>query len=109
MPWGDRTGPLGLGPMTGRAAGYCAGFPLPGFAHGWPGAGLGRGGGWRFFWRRARLWGSVPYPWPPYAWGFGYLPGDPEYDEKKALTAWKGALQKQLEAIDKRLGELESK
>ena len=25
MPGGDRTGPSGLGPMTGRAAGYCAG------------------------------------------------------------------------------------
>jgi len=25
MPGGDRTGPSGLGPMTGRTAGYCAG------------------------------------------------------------------------------------
>ncbi|NLG83887.1 MAG: DUF5320 domain-containing protein, partial [Firmicutes bacterium] len=25
MPRGDGTGPLGLGPMTGRAMGYCAG------------------------------------------------------------------------------------
>lgn len=31
MPAGDGTGPLGLGPMTGRAAGYCAGFPVPGY------------------------------------------------------------------------------
>ncbi|KPL16493.1 MAG: hypothetical protein AMJ92_12805 [candidate division Zixibacteria bacterium SM23_81] len=31
MPRGDGTGPMGLGPMTGRAAGYCAGYPLPGF------------------------------------------------------------------------------
>jgi len=31
MPAGDRTGPLGLGPMTGRAAGYCSGFPGPGY------------------------------------------------------------------------------
>lgn len=31
MPGGDRTGPAGLGPMTGRAAGYCAGYPAPGF------------------------------------------------------------------------------
>ena len=31
MPFGDRTGPAGLGPMTGRAAGYCAGFPMPGY------------------------------------------------------------------------------
>lgn len=32
MPRGDRTGPRGLGPMTGRAAGYCAGFAVPGHA-----------------------------------------------------------------------------
>ena len=31
MPFGDRTGPAGLGPMTGRAAGFCAGYPVPGY------------------------------------------------------------------------------
>ena len=31
MPGGDGTGPWGFGPMTGRAAGFCAGFPVPGF------------------------------------------------------------------------------
>jgi hypothetical protein len=30
MPFGDRTGPMGLGPMMGRGAGYCAGFYTPG-------------------------------------------------------------------------------
>ncbi|MCD6382905.1 MAG: DUF5320 domain-containing protein, partial [Thermoplasmata archaeon] len=25
MPWGDGTGPMGMGPMTGRGAGYCSG------------------------------------------------------------------------------------
>ncbi|MFW6189453.1 MAG: DUF5320 domain-containing protein [Planctomycetota bacterium] len=43
MPRGDGTGPLGMGPMTGRAAGYCAGFAGPGFANPVP----GRGGGAR--------------------------------------------------------------
>jgi hypothetical protein len=33
MPGGDGTGPAGLGQMTGRAAGYCAGFSLPGYAN----------------------------------------------------------------------------
>jgi hypothetical protein len=27
MPFGDGTGPMGMGPLTGRGAGYCAGFP----------------------------------------------------------------------------------
>ena len=39
MPWGDRTGPWGLGPMTGRAVGYCAGYPVPGYMNPIPGFG----------------------------------------------------------------------
>ncbi len=31
MPLGDGTGPAGAGPMTGRAAGFCAGYPVPGY------------------------------------------------------------------------------
>jgi hypothetical protein len=31
MPRGDRRGPEGAGPMTGRALGYCAGNDKPGF------------------------------------------------------------------------------
>lgn len=37
MPRGDGTGPAGLGPMTGRAAGHCAGYDGPGYFN--PGAG----------------------------------------------------------------------
>ncbi len=33
MSRGDRTGPEGMGPMSGRAAGYCARFDMPGFAN----------------------------------------------------------------------------
>jgi hypothetical protein len=76
MPWGDRTGPAGLGPMTGRAAGYCAGYPVPGFANpyvggwgwgmGW-GRGRGRGRGWGFRgWGRGFRWGYPPYGYAPY-------------------------------------------
>ena len=46
MPAGNGTGPAGMGPMTGRAAGYCAGAPTPGYANPIPGRGFqGRGGG----------------------------------------------------------------
>jgi len=84
MPFGDGTGPLGLGPMTGRAAGFCAGFGRPGFASPMPGyhypygyahaapawsrwgwgfgRGLGRGFG-RGFSRGWRRWGLYGYPW----------------------------------------------
>ena len=49
MPGGDRTGPMGAGAMTGRGAGFCAGFGLPGYANpvGRGGAGWGRGRGFR--------------------------------------------------------------
>ena len=50
MPGGDRTGPLGLGSMTGRGAGYCAGNPGPGLAGPIPQRGFwGRGRGRRWF------------------------------------------------------------
>lgn len=63
MPWGDGTGPWGFGPMTGRGAGYCAGYPYPGFMNPW----LPRGGRW---WRG----GISPFfGWRPFGWrgGFG--------------------------------------
>lgn len=41
MPAGNRTGPNGLGPMTGRGAGFCAGNDKPGYLS--PGVGGGRG------------------------------------------------------------------
>ena len=52
MPGGDGTGPMGMGPMTGRGAGNCAGFAVPGFVNrvfGGAFFGRGRGGGrgWR--------------------------------------------------------------
>jgi hypothetical protein len=85
MPWGDRTGPMGLGPMTGRGTGYCVGYPVPGYANPWvPGWGRGRGWwgkgrgfwgrGWGFSgWGRGRglRWGHAPYGYRPYS---GYPP-----------------------------------
>ncbi len=54
MPGGDRTGPEGRGPRTGRGAGYCAGNDEPGSTESGPrrgggfgfGFGRGRGAGW---------------------------------------------------------------
>jgi len=58
MPFGDGTGPRGLGPMTGRAAGYCAGYGVPGFMNPVPGGGLwGRG---------AMVPAGAPAPYPYY-------------------------------------------
>ncbi len=41
MPRGDGTGPAGMGPMTGRGAGFYAGNGMPGFMN--PGVGWGFG------------------------------------------------------------------
>ena len=57
MPGGDRTGPWGMGPRTGRGAGYCSGYRVPGFMNRsvfppFGGRWFGRAG-W-FGWRSAR-------------------------------------------------------
>ena len=57
MPGGDGTGPIGRGPMTGRAAGLCAGNPNLGYTTSGYGQGYGRGWGrgvGRGFWGRSR-------------------------------------------------------
>lgn len=125
MPGGDRTGPAGMGPMTGRAAGFCAGFPVPGYMN--PvfgrGFGRGRGGGWGrrnwFYatgltgWQRGAYgyapYGAgpqfgMPYPhasYPPYAAGFS------KEDELNALKCQAEYLEDALEGIKKRMTELE--
>jgi len=43
MPRGDRRGPEGVGPMTGRALGYCSGNEQPGFTVNAAPQGAGRG------------------------------------------------------------------
>ena len=114
MPGGDRTGPTGLGPRTGRAAGYCAGYPTPGYMNPGPGLGrgFGRGGGrgvGRGFWRRGRgFWGrgyDDPYYWPqPYARG---LPPQPSQNEEKAyLEDLVKGLEEELKAVRERIQEL---
>ena len=45
MPGGDGSGPRGMGPMTGRGAGYCAGYSAAGFSNALPGRGFGLGRG----------------------------------------------------------------
>jgi len=45
MPRGDRTGPNGEGPMSGRGAGLCGGNSSGGYTSSGNGAGMGRGAG----------------------------------------------------------------
>jgi len=81
MPGLDRTGPLGMGPMTGRGLGICGGWAGP--APYWGGRGR-RGGGFRnrrWFYGRGMGWAAGPgygYPgwWGPWIQGgaFGTPP-----------------------------------
>jgi hypothetical protein len=52
MPGGDRTEPLGAGPMSGRGAGFCRGYARAGRADPAPWQGQGRGFGGGRGWRR---------------------------------------------------------
>ncbi len=52
MPFRDGSGPAGMGPMTGRGAGFCAGYSVPRYMNTMPGRafagyGFGHGGGGR--------------------------------------------------------------
>ena len=116
MPRGDGTGPSGMGPMTGRAAGYCAGYEAPGYAT--PGFGGGRGygmGGGRgrrnmYYatglpgWARA---GGYAAPMAPIAPVGPYAQPDPEF-QKQTLKSQADALQAQLDLVMKRIADLET-
>ena len=102
MPRGDRTGPQGMGPRTGRAAGYCGGYNVPGCADPIP----GRGMAWRRGWGGGGYgWGNVAWSAPPSA---APLPPTP-MDEKTILNQQIVALQAQLDYLSERLKALQKK
>lgn len=105
MPRGDRTGPMGMGPMTGRGAGYCNGFAAPGFANpvgfkGGFGCGFGRGRGHRNMFRATGMpgWGHEHYAYS------GSRAAT--FDEKAFLTNQAELLENQLQQVKKRLSSL---
>ncbi len=110
MPGGDRTGPLGTGPMTGRGLGYCAGLAGAffgrrfGMGYGRGAGAGGRGRGWRHMFYATGLPG-----WMRFGWGDpAFLTDPPPGTEKRILEGEAEALKEQLDQIRKRLDELES-
>lgn len=85
MPGGDGTGPLGFGPGSGRAAGFCGGYGSPGFINPQPGR---------------RFWG---YASP----GPRFYPGS-YANEKEALKHQAELLKEEISALEARLKEIES-
>ena len=109
MPRGDGTGPAGAGPMSGKGAGYCAGYDEPGYTTGggWRrGCGRGRGRGRRNMFYATGLPGWMRFGRAAAARGRA-VPAttDPEM-EKRALRNQAEALQAELDLINKRLDEL---
>lgn len=111
MPRGDRTGPRGMGAMTGRRAGYCASDDAPG-----PGYGRGQGRGWHGSrgyrqggggrgWRH-RFYATGRPGWADYGYGPpGWAPAPAhELDVLKREADW---LKDQLDAISQRIEEIE--
>jgi hypothetical protein len=102
-----------MGPMTGRAAGYCAGYNAPGFANptGGRGGGFGRGRGGRGY--RNNVYATGLPGWQRAAQGmpaFGGMPPAapaPGADERQALRQQIGGMEETLAAMKARLDELE--
>lgn len=119
-----------MGPMTGRAAGYCAGYSVPGYANpvggrGFWGWGRGGGGRGRRNWFRATgvpgyarsraglpAWGGVGWTGVPPTVGAGGYPGvaaAPSREQQiDALTEQARFLEQQLEDVRAAVAELES-
>ena len=121
MPRGDGTGPMGMGSMTGRQAGFCAGNQSPGFANPMWGRGFGggrgrggRGGGfghrhWHYAtgltgWQRAGM------GWPMGGNVTGRAPGvvRTEEQEVEALEKQAAIVERSLEEIHRRIQEIKS-
>jgi hypothetical protein len=106
---------MGMGPMTGRSVGYCAGYGVPGYVNPIPGrgSGMGWGGGrgrghrWRHWYYATGLPGWVRFGRAP-AWGYG-PPAGPltREQEVESLKAQAERLKEQLDAINQCLTELD--
>jgi len=121
MPGGDRTGPLGFGPMTGRGAGWCAGagYVAPGYANtgwagGYQGRPVGRGPGRGFRWRNWFYATGVPgwQRFQPSAYGpmATQAPIYPTMDRETEMSALKAEaveLEQSLKEINERLAKLQ--
>lgn len=95
MPYGDRTGPEGRGPMSGGGFGLCAGFSQPGRFQSGFGRSHGRGAR-----RRNRFLAAE--------WGNRITPEAPrlQQDRRVALEDELSELRRQVGAIQNQLNEL---
>lgn len=108
MPRGNGTGPMGMGRMSGRKAGYCAGFEMAGFQNRGMRLGMaagqgqtrtrGGGRGWRHQYFATGLPG-----WMRAGGGAATQPQSNPELEKKGLEHCAAQLQEELDLIKQRL------
>jgi len=95
-----------MGPMTGRAAGYCAGYGTPGYMNPIGGRGFwGRGGG-----GGGRGWRNRFYATGVPGWAVGSMPYGAPYATPYAAAPTKeqelGMLKDQAEQFETALGDI---
>ena len=98
MPRGDRTGPMGMGPMTGRKAGYCNGFTDSGDLRSVPqrfACGIGR--------RQGRRRMCVKTGLPGWMHVENSASSEAGFDENSFLQCQAEYLELQLEEIKRRM------
>jgi hypothetical protein len=98
MPGGDRTGPLGQGPMTGRRMGFCSGNEFAGYATGAFGRGLARG----FRGGQGRRGGFYRFA----NFGFGQNTEDAKQNRKKSIEDEIDYLKNQINGLEAELKKL---
>jgi len=99
MPRGDGTGPMGMGPMTGRGAGFCTGYAQT--AGGFTGYGCGRGFRNMSFATGTPCWNCFNR----FNAGNAYSPS--AIDEKELLSRQAKLLEDQLDEVNKRLSSID--
>jgi len=115
MPGGDRTGPVGRGPMTGRGAGFCAGYGVSGFTNPGYGAGGAFFGGRGRRGRRNRFFATGVPGWQYFAgnpipggMSFSEQPGTPQ-NELDVLKGQAQYLENGLKELQARMDALASR
>lgn len=109
MPQGDRTGPMGQGPLTGRRLGFCSGYDTPGYTKGF-GSGMGYGFGFGRGMGRGRGFGrgrNFGRAFTGFYYDMPWTHTISKEDEIRMLKSEAEALKHSQSDIERRLKELE--
>ena len=110
MPRGNGTGPAGMGPMTGKAAGFCAGSQTPGYTNsvGRGRFGMGQGGGRGGRGRNNQFYATGLPGWVRGSYGASAPSATTAKQELAGLKQQAEHLQSVLEGINSRIEQLET-